>query len=78
MSARADLLCHPAILSWIAVDLAALALLGWGVAGLTGLASELSTGQAAACAGLGLIGTLVAAIKLVTSALALCQAKRAH
>jgi hypothetical protein len=76
VSTRADLLRHPAILTWIAADLAALALLGWGVAGLAGLVTALSTEQAAACAALGFIGILVAAIKLVTTALALGQAKR--
>ena len=78
MSTATGLLRHPAILTWVAADLAALALLGWGVAGLAGLATQLSTEQAAACSALGFVGILVAAIKLVTIAIALGQAKREH
>lgn len=71
MSTSADLLRHPAILPWIAVDLTALALLGFGVAGLVDLTDRLSTLQAYGCVALGLTGILVAAIKLVAAILSI-------
>lgn len=71
MGTSADLLRHPAILPWIAVDLAAIALLGLGVAGLVDLTDRLSTLQSYGCVALGLAGILVAAIKLVATILSL-------